>query len=111
RSLGRGLGLGLGHGGGGLASAAAGGLLGFLLGLPLGLLGRLAALLGLVGLGRLIARALLLGGLALGDGADGGADFDLIALGCAVGKDACGGGGDLHGDLVGLEFQHGLVAV
>src|SRR5690606_31703263 len=33
------------------------------------------------------------------------------ALGCAVGEDAGGGRGDLHRDLVGFEFQHGLVAL
>jgi hypothetical protein len=39
------------------------------------------------------------------------ADIDLVSLSGHALECAVGGSGDLHGDLVGLEFEHGLVAL
>jgi len=44
------------------------------------------------------------------DGADDRTDDDNVALACGGADDAGRGCGQLHRDLVGLEFEHGLVA-
>jgi hypothetical protein len=73
-----------------------------------------------LGVRRLGCRGLGLGGRAVAarglgrgliDGANGGTHGDLVAGLGPVADDTGGRGGDLHGHLVGLEFQHGLVAL